>query len=73
MKNYKKKSKFKNFETYEIKSFIVKANDDILQEMLILQLIKKFSDILKPLEIDIKSYDIIMIGERSGILEFLTN
>ena len=41
--------------------------------MLILQLIKKFSDILKPLEIDIKSYEIIMIGERSGILEYLSN
>ena len=73
IKKYKKKSKFKNFENYEIKSFIVKANDDLLQEMLILQLIKKFSDILKPLEIDIKSYEIIMIGERSGILEYLSN
>ena len=71
--NYKQKSKFKNFDSYQIKSFIVKANDDLLQEMLILQIIKKFSDILKPLKIDIISYEIVMIGERTGILEFLTN
>jgi hypothetical protein len=70
---YKQKSIFKNFDSYQIKSFIVKANDDLLQEMLILQIIKKFSDILKPLEIDINSYEIVMIGVRTGILEFLTN
>ena len=72
-KTLKSKSKFKNFKTYQIKSFIAKANDDLKQEMLILQLITKFSEILFPLNIYIKSYEIIITGEDSGLIEFLSN
>ncbi|MCQ2821313.1 MAG: hypothetical protein MJ252_28975, partial [archaeon] len=36
----KEKSSFKNFETYSIKSFIAKANDDLRQEVMTMQLIK---------------------------------
>ena len=41
--------------------------------MLILQLITKFSEILLPLNIYIKSYEIIITDEDSGLIEFLSN
>lgn len=66
-------SAFKNFSTYRIKCFIAKANDDLIQEMFALQLIKKFEEIFKQFNIFIKSYEVIITSETSGLIEFLNN
>ena len=68
-----KSSSFKKFTTYRVKCFIAKANDDLLQEMFALQLIKKFEEIFKKSQIFVKSYEVIITSETSGIIEFLNN
>ena len=66
-------SRFKKFGSYRVKCFIAKANDDLIQEMFALQLIKKFEDIFKGCEIFVKSYEVIITSETSGLIEFLNN
>ena len=66
-------SSFKKFRTYRVKCFIAKANDDLIQEMFALQLIKKFEEIFKKLNIFVKSYEVIITSESSGLIEFLNN
>ena len=68
-----KTSSFKKFRTYRVKCFIAKANDDLLQEMFALQLIKKFEEIFKKVDIFVKSYEVIITSESSGLIEFLNN
>ena len=71
----KLKSNYKNFNTLQIKSFIAKANDDLRQESLTMQLIKCFSDIFKKGEIPLKlkTYEIIITSANSGLIEFIPN
>jgi phosphatidylinositol kinase/protein kinase (PI-3 family) len=71
----KEHSQYKNFETYQIKSFIAKANDDLRQELMTMQLIKKLSDIFKNAEIPLKlrPYEILITSPSSGLIEFLPN
>ena len=68
-----KTSSFKKFRTYRVKCFIAKANDDLLQEMFALQLIKKFKEIFGKVGIYVKSYEVIITSETSGLIEFLNN
>ena len=68
-----KTSSFKKFRTYRVKCFIAKANDDLIQEMFALQLIKKFEEIFKKVDIFVKSYEVIITSESSGLIEFLNN
>ena len=68
-----KTSSFKKFLTYRVKCFIAKANDDLIQEMFALQLIKKFEEIFKKIDIFVKSYEVIITSEESGLIEFLNN
>ena len=68
-----KVSSFKKFRTYRVKCFIAKANDDLIQEMFALQLIKKFEEIFKEVNIFVKSYEVIITSETSGLIEFLNN
>ena len=68
-----KSSKFKEFHTYRVKCFIAKANDDLVQEMFALQLIKKFEEIFHDVGIFVKSYEVIITSESSGLIEFLNN
>ena len=68
-----KTSSFKKFRTYRVKCFIAKANDDLIQEMFALQLIKKFEEIFKKVDIFVKSYEVIITSETSGLIEFLNN
>ena len=68
-----KTSSFKKFRTYRVKCFIAKANDDLIQEMFALQLIKKFEEIFKNVGIFVKSYEVIITSETSGLIEFLNN
>ena len=68
-----KTSCFKKFSTYRVKCFIAKANDDMVQEMFALQLIKKFEEIFKSINIFVKSYEVIITSSTSGLIEFLNN
>ena len=68
-----KTSSFKQFRTYRVKCFIAKANDDLIQEMFALQLIKKFEEIFKKVDIFVKPYEVIITSETSGLIEFLNN
>ena len=72
---YKKESAYNKFETYILKSFIAKSNDDLRQELLALQLIKKFDLIFKKSEINLKlyPYEILVTSKNSGLIEFLPN
>ena len=71
----KKKSKFKNFQTYSIKSFIAKSNDDLRQEALIMQLLKLFNETFKKekIPLKLKTYEIIVTSKNSGLIEFIPN
>ncbi len=74
-KEIKEKSIFRNFETYEIKNFIAKANDDLRQELITMQIIKRFSQIFKEAEIPLKlrPYEILITSPNSGLIEFIPN
>ena len=41
--------------------------------MFALQLIKKFEEIFKKVDIFVKSYEVIITSESSGLIEFLNN
>ena len=71
----KEKSQFKNFKTYSIRNFIAKANDDLRQELLAMQMIKLFNEIFKKAQISLKihPYEILITSSSSGLLEFLSN
>ena len=71
----KENSPFKLFKTYQIKNFIAKANDDLRQEHLAMQLIKTFESIFKKKNLPLKlhSYEILITSNSSGLLEFLNS
>ncbi len=71
----KVKSQFKNFKTYSIRNFIAKANDDLRQELLAMQMIKLFNEIFQKAQIPLKlhPYEILITSSSSGLLEFLSN
>ena len=71
----KEKSPFRKFETYCVKSFIAKANDDLRQEVMTMQLIKRFDEIFKNAQIPLKlrPYEILITSPSSGLIEFLPN
>lgn len=75
IKKIKEKSRFRNFETYSVKSFIAKANDDLRQEVMTMQLIKRFDDVFKLADIPLKlrPYEILITSSSSGLIEFLPN
>lgn len=67
----KKKSVFKNFSTFQIKSYIYKSNDDLKQELMVLQLIKRCQQIFdeNSLKLKLGTYDILITSDRSGMIE----
>ena len=69
----KEKSRFKLFKSLSIVSFIVKAKDDLRQEVMTMQLIKKYDEIFKNENIPLKlhPYEIIITSNSSGLIEFL--
>lgn len=71
----KSSSPFRNFITYQIKNFIAKANDDLRQELLSMQMIKQFDEIFKNANIPLRlhPYEILITSSSSGLLEFLSN
>jgi phosphatidylinositol 4-kinase len=71
----RRNSRFRHFDTYSIKSFIFKANDDLRQELMTMQLIKRIDYIFKKAEIPLKlrPYEILITSPSSGLIEFLPN
>ena len=74
-KDIQHSSPFKKFKTYKLVNFIAKANDDLRQELLAMQLIKFFDKIFKEekLPLYIRTYEILITSSSSGLLEFLEN
>ena len=74
-KEKKKFSLYSNYDTYALKSFIYKCNDDLRQELLTLQLIKKFKLIFDEAKIHLNlfPYEILITSKDSGLMEFLPN
>jgi hypothetical protein len=74
-KGIKETSSFRNFETYEVKSFIAKSNDDLRQELMTMQLIKRFNDIFIQADIPLKlrPYEIMITSPSSGLIECVPN
>ena len=71
--NIKSESPYRNFPSHTIKSFIAKADDDLRQESLTMQLIKMMNDIFKKggIPIQLKTYEIIITSRNSGLIEFI--
>lgn len=69
------KSNFEDFKSLRFRNVVVKGGDDLRQEIICMQLIYKMRDIIKDAKIDIiiKPYEIIVLSENSGILEFVSN
>lgn len=72
---YKKKSYFRKFESLKLRNVVVKGGDDLRQEIICMQLIYKIKEIITDAKVDIfiKPYEIIVLSENSGILEFVSN
>ncbi len=71
----KMNSPFRNFKTYSINSFIAKADDDLRQELMAMQIIKRFDEIFKAAKIPLRlrPYEILITSSSSGLIEFLPN
>ena len=74
-KKIKEKSNFKVFKSLSIVSFIFKANDDLRQEAMTMQLIKKYDELFKKENIPLKlhPYEIIVTSNSGGLIEFIND
>ena len=72
-KQIKEKSHFKIFNSLSVVSFIAKAKDDLRQEVMTMQLIKKYDEIFKSENIPLKlhPYEIIITSNSTGLIEFI--
>ena len=75
IESIKQNSPFKNFSTYSVKSFIAKANDDLRQEVMTMQLIEEFDKAFKKenTNLRLRPYEILITSSSSGLIEFLPN
>lgn len=66
-------SQFHSFRTYRLKTFMVKANDDLRQEVLAIQLLKRLKRIFDHarLSLYLRPYEIFISTHNSGMLEFI--
>lgn len=71
----RKESPFGNYKSWNLRGVIVKGHDDLRQEHLAMQLIRKFKSIFKAanLSLFLQPYDILVVSENSGILELIPN
>ena len=74
-KEIQQNSPFKKFKSYKLINFIAKANDDLRQELLAMQLIKFFDKVFKQenISLHLRPYEILITSSSSGLLEFLQN
>lgn len=68
-------SPYSRFESYRIRSIIIKGGDDLRQEIICMQIIKKLDEIWKKegTSLFVRPYEIIVTGPESGVLEFVTD
>ena len=66
----KEKSPFGHLKSYKLRCLVVKANDDLRQELLVMQIMNKIKSIWQEagLPLTLKSYDILVTSNDSGIL-----
>ena len=66
-------SPFGHLQGWRLKSFIVKAGDDLRKEMLAMQIIEYCQQVFKQEGVDIvlRPYQIISTGHQAGLVEFL--
>ena len=66
----KEKSAYGHFPSYKLRSLIIKGDDDLRQELIAMQLIRKMEKIWRNagLTLSLRSYDILVTSEDSGIL-----
>lgn len=73
--DYKERSVYgREYGTWTLKPLIVKSNDDLRQEVLALQLMKRLAQIFEEvpnLNIYLRPYDIFVTSSNSGFLEFI--
>ena len=70
-KEKKANSLYHNFKTYKLRNWIFKSNDDLRQELLAVQLIKRLHKIFKEanLSLYLRPYEIHITSHSSGFLE----
>jgi phosphatidylinositol 4-kinase len=71
----KESSRFKNFQSWTVKSFIAKSNDDLRQEVMTMQLIKRFDEVFTRagIQLKLRPYEILITSPSSGLIEFIPN
>jgi len=71
----KKSSVYRNFDTYNVRVYIVKGNDDLRQELMAMQFMKRLHEIyLKAgIQIYLRPYEILVTSNDSGIIGILIN
>jgi disulfide oxidoreductase YuzD len=69
----KKTSPYSDFTTYRVRQVIVKGGDDLRQEMIAMQIIKKVKEFFDREKVPafVKTYEIIAIDSNSGMLGFV--
>ena len=68
-------SAFGHFHSWQARGVIIKSNDDLRQELLAMQLIKKCSEIFQreKLALWLRPYSILVTSNNSGIIEYIPN
>ena len=66
----KGKSRYRRFETYDLRGVIFKANDDLRQELMVIQFIKRMKNIFisEGIAIFLYPYDITITSHNSGYI-----
>lgn len=69
------KSSFRNFKSYRLVHMIAKANDDLRQEQMVMQILMKLKAIFTEsnLTLKIHTYHIEVTSSSSGFIQFLPN
>lgn len=75
LERLRRASPFRKYESFQIRGLIIKSNDDLRQEHLGMQVIKKALEIFKKesLTLTLRPYNIVITGYRSGFIEFIPN
>jgi phosphatidylinositol 4-kinase len=66
----RQKSPYGQFESYDIKSYIIKGNDDVRQELMAIQFMKRLHEIYMKagIQVYLRPYDILITSHNSGII-----
>lgn len=71
----KRTSPYNHFSSFKLFHFIAKADDDLRQEQLVMQFIKKMKNIFQEAKIPLwlRAYHIEVTSSSSGLIEFIPN